>query len=214
MSDKSNKYGYVGVDIPEQSFGNNKGIFNPAEINELVADNKWTQYGQLELNETQTVSSAFADFESLGSYNVHLFTLNNVVPSSATNIGLRVSNDGGTSYEATGYQYAWQRGYPSTFTELKSTSSDRIQINGSIGTGTNDALNGYVYGYNLLDSSKYSFFTFHTIGSLSSSSIYALMSFGSGVKPTAETHNGVRFGTGSFSALTSGSISLYGIRYS
>ena len=56
MSDKSNKYGYVGVDIPEQSFGNNKGIFNPAEINELVADNKWTTFGQLELIETQTVS--------------------------------------------------------------------------------------------------------------------------------------------------------------
>src|SRR6056300_2012916 len=88
--------------------------------------------GKLELIETQTISSSFADFESLGSYNVHLFTFNNVVPSSATNIGLRVSNDGGTSYLATGYQYAWQRGYPSTFTELKSTSSDRIQINGSI----------------------------------------------------------------------------------
>jgi len=167
--------------------------------------------GTLELIETQTISSSFADFESLGSYNVHLFTLNNVVPSSVTNIGIRVSNNGGTSYLSSGYQYAWQRGYPSSFTELINTSTDRIQINGSVATGTNDALNGYVYAYNLLDSSKYSFFTYHTIGTNTPSSIYALMSFGSGVKPTAETHNGVRFGTGSFTTLTSGSISAYGI---
>ena len=53
---KSNKYGYSGVDIPTQAFQANVGKFDPAEINELVADNKWTQYGQLELIETQTVS--------------------------------------------------------------------------------------------------------------------------------------------------------------
>ena len=30
----------------------------PLEINELVADNKWTQYGQLELIQTSTASSS------------------------------------------------------------------------------------------------------------------------------------------------------------
>ena len=47
----SNEYGY----IPEvaQSFGDNTGVFDPADINNLVKDNKWTQYGQLELIETQ-----------------------------------------------------------------------------------------------------------------------------------------------------------------
>jgi hypothetical protein len=37
------EYGY----IPEvaQSFGDNTGVFDPADINNLVADNKWTQYG-------------------------------------------------------------------------------------------------------------------------------------------------------------------------
>ena len=54
---KSNKYGYSGVDIPTQAFQANVGKFDPAEINELVADNKWTQYGQLELIETQTASA-------------------------------------------------------------------------------------------------------------------------------------------------------------
>jgi hypothetical protein len=167
--------------------------------------------GKLELIETQTISSSFADFESLGSYNVHLFVLNNVVPSAVNLVGLRVSNDGGTSYLSSGYQYAWQRGYPSTFAERKSTSSARIEFAGNIGTGTNDCVNGYVYAYNLLDSSKYSFFSWHTMGRNSSAAIDGLFSFGSGVKPTAETHNGVRFGTGSFTNLTSGTISLYGI---
>ena len=75
---KSNKYGYSGVDIPTQAFKANVGKFDPAEINELVADNKWTQYGQLELIETQTYSSAVTaiDFTSIqeSTYNVHFMT--------------------------------------------------------------------------------------------------------------------------------------------
>jgi hypothetical protein len=37
------------------------------------------------------------------------------------------------------------------------------------------------------------------------------MNFGSGVLPTAETHNAVRFGALSFNALTNATISCYGI---
>ena len=204
-------YGYIGQNLPNQT-KSNSGVFSISDVADLEKQGKFG--GSLELIEEQTISSAFADFTLLqeSKYDVHKFELINVVPNSADNIGLRFSNNGGTSYTATGYQYAWQRGYPSTFTEIKSTSSDRIQINGSIGTGTNDALNGYVYCYNLGNSSKYSFITQQTIGSLSSSSIYALFSFGGGVLPTAETHNAVRFGTGSFNVLGSGTIKLYGVK--
>ena len=55
---KSNKYGYSGVNIPTQEFNDNKGKFDPNEINELVADNKWTQYGQLEHIKTQTATNS------------------------------------------------------------------------------------------------------------------------------------------------------------
>jgi len=165
--------------------------------------------GKLELIETQTISSAFADFESLGSYNVHLFQLSNVKPTTTANIGLRLSNDGGSSYISSGYQYAWQRGQSSgSFDEIKSTSRDRIIIAGD--ATTTGSFNLYIYAYNLLDSSKYSFFTFQGT-SVNSTSTNYIMNFGSGVKPTAETHNGVRFGELSFSALASGTISLYGI---
>ena len=79
----SNKYGYIADTGPEQAFRSNTGVFNPADINELIAENKWTNFGQLELIETQTVSSAAAtvDFTSIqeSTYNVHLLTWNNIL---------------------------------------------------------------------------------------------------------------------------------------
>ncbi len=192
-------YGYLGQNTPNQTV-NNSGVFSITDSKNLQSQGKLG--GSLELIEEQTISSAFADFTNLGNYDVHLFQLYNVVPSSTDNIGIRFSNNGGTSYISNSYQYAWQRGYPSTFTEIKSTGADRIILNGNIA----DNLNGYVYAYNLLNSSKYSFITQQTLGGL------PIFSFGGGVLPTAEIHNGVRFGTGSFSTLTSGTIKLYGVK--
>ena len=45
----SNKYGYIADTGPEQAFRSNTGVFDPADINELIAENKWTNFGQLEL---------------------------------------------------------------------------------------------------------------------------------------------------------------------
>jgi hypothetical protein len=48
--------------------------------------------GKLELIETQTISSAFADFTSIqeSTYNVHLFQLSDVIYNSTANILLLV----------------------------------------------------------------------------------------------------------------------------
>ena len=213
MSDKSNKYGYVGVDIPEQSFQSNKGVFNPAEINELVADNKWTQYGQLELIETQNVSAvSSADFTSLGSYNVHFLTISDfTLATDSQQICMRLSTDNGTSFITSGYQHAIQNGYSDgTFSETKSTSQNRMRIAGNFGNGTNENGNAYVYLYNLLDSSKYSFTTSHAMGMHPNATLGGGFSFGSNVLPTSATHNAfqVRASSGNFSA----DISLYGIK--
>ena len=48
----SNEFGYI-PESPEQSFGNNKGIFTPTDIYDLTRADKYTSYGQLELIETQ-----------------------------------------------------------------------------------------------------------------------------------------------------------------
>ena len=53
---KSNKYGYSGVDIPTQAAFANVGKFDSSEINELVQEDKWTTFGQLELIQTEVSS--------------------------------------------------------------------------------------------------------------------------------------------------------------
>ena len=58
----SKEFGYIGKEVT-QSFRNNKGIFTPQEIIELDQENKWTNFGQLELIETQTVSSSTSNLE-------------------------------------------------------------------------------------------------------------------------------------------------------
>ena len=78
------EYGYI-PESPDQSFGNNTGIFSPNDIYDLTRADKYTQYGQLELIQTQTVDDSdhseeinAVDFTSLGDYNVHFLTYNNL----------------------------------------------------------------------------------------------------------------------------------------
>lgn len=211
MSDKSNKYGYVGADIPAQSFGANKGVFNPAEINELVADNKWTQYGQLELIETQTYSSAvsYVDFTNIKQdiYNVHFITMSNAQGSNAQ-VQMQFYESGVLETSSV-YDYALQFcASNGTFLELKSNSAGHIQI----GNSSNDPQNGYIYCYNLGDSTKLSYATSHYMDDDSGDSRSVAM-FGGGVMHQTSTVDGIRLklNSGNYSSFI---FSLYGIRYS
>ena len=204
------EFGYI-PEAPEQSFGNNKGIFTPKDIYDLTRADKYTNYGQLELIETQTVSGASqVDFTDLGTYNVHFATFSNIRGSSTNKVlYLRVSNDSGVTYQSSGYQIAYfTRNTFGSNTDGRSTSYSAMFCSYPVGDSTNEGTNGYVYMYNLLDSSKYSFSTIQA--SMLDSSPYLNCTFGSNVKPTAETHNAIRFllsgGT------MSGTISLYGIK--
>ena len=215
MSDKSNKYGYVGVDIPAQSFGTNKGVFNPAEINDLVANNQWTTFGQLELIQTQTASSdSFIDFTAIqeSTYNVHFLTVNNYQANTDNTI-LTIDCFESGVLKTSGYQVAIQGGRADgTFSEYKSTSSTNGIVN--IGSGIDNAsassANGYCYFYSFGDSNKFSYSTFQWSYTYYTD-VYE-MNFGSGVLPVASTVNGFRVipNAGTFSA----DLSLYGIRYS
>jgi len=170
--------------------------------------------GKLELIETQTASSDSAvDFTSIAesTYNVHFVTLNNISANSSgypdtSQVRLRVSDDGGTTYEsgASDYQYAFE------FVKTNGTSGERrdsantdMLLTGRA-TNTNEVINSYVYLYNLGDSAKYSFVTHHqSIGSDEETM------FGSQVYTTASTINAIRFFISGFTM--SGDISLYGI---
>ena len=173
--------------------------------------------GKLELIETQTVTSSTAtvDFTSLGNYNVHFLTLSNVFYSN-TNVltRLRLSNNGGTSFITSGYQYAYQQGNDAgSFSENKSTSDSYINLIPNTGNEATETTNAYVYFYNLGDSSKYSFLTYHTSGMDSTSTNYQ-MSFGSAVLPIAEVHNSFQIMESLGTRIFYGKFSLYGIRYS
>ena len=206
---KSNKYGYSGVDIPTQAFKANVGKFDPDEINELVAEGKWTTFGQLELIQTQSVSSAVCDFTSLGDYDIHFLTFFDIEVTTQTEFGYRLSDDGGTTYE-TGYQFANQRGKASnSFQERKSTGQDSARLCGDITTASTSRASGYVYFYNLGDSAKYSFSTSHTTFMEGTTQAFE---FGSQCYATASTINGIRFGEATgVTAITTGTFSLYGI---
>ena len=77
----SSEFGYI-PESPEQSFGNNKGIFTPTDIYELTRADKYTNYGQLEFIETQTHSSSvsYIEFTDIKQdiYDVHFVTLNDI----------------------------------------------------------------------------------------------------------------------------------------
>ena len=210
----SNEFGYI-PESPEQSFGNNKGIFTPTDIYDLTRADKYTNYGQLELIETKTITSdtSAVDFTNIKEniYNVHFLTVNDLHLASDNNLAqIRLSSDSGSSFVSSGYQSAVQRGSSTgSFAEDRSTSLGYIRFISNMGNATNETGNAYMYLYNLGDSTKYSFTTMQSIG-LNSAGTF-IMGFGVGMLPTATTHNAIRFMLNSVD-IASVDVSLYGIK--
>ena len=213
------KYGYVGKesDIPQQAFKANAGVLSVNDHLALSQENKLTQFGQLELIETQTVDDSdfsenilYVDFTNLGDYDVHFLTYSDFQTQGYGYPSVRFSNNGGSSFISAGYQYAYFSYYnTSSFQESRSISADTIRLSHN----QYQNMNGYVYLYNLLDSSKYSFTTSHN-SNVAGNNVTNDMAFGSGVKPTAEVHNAIRFRMNNANYIGALKISLYGIRYS
>lgn len=200
-------FGYIGQNQTKQKV-KNSGVLSSFEISHL--EKQGHAGGSLELIAEQTISNSLVDFTSLqeNKYDVLVFQFINVKLNSTGNMAMRLSNDGGSSYIVTNYQYAWQRGRSSgSFDEVKSSNRNRIIIAGD--TTTTGSNNMYLYCYNFGNSSKYSFVTTQTILESAGTTI---INFGGGVQPTAEVHNAVRFGSLDFNALASGTIKLYGVK--
>ena len=203
------KYGYVGKesDIPQQAFKANAGVLSVNDHLALNQENKLTQYGQLELIETQTLTSGNTlDFTDIKQdiYNVHFLTGNDIESAFAnTAISIRLSNDNGSTFESSNYQYALQyMGVNGVFGESKSTTASEMRF---MSDSANENKGGYSYLYNL-GSSKYSYAT-------SQAMEHTYAQFSSSVYTVAETINAIRILTPNSNAWT-GTLSLYGIRYS
>ena len=208
---------YIPKDAVTQAFKSNKGVLTPNQIIELDNENKFTKFGQLELIETQTISSTptTIDFTSIKEniYNVHFMTYNNVHGNSTTaqDLGARVSNDGGSTYESSNYTHANQDGRTDgTFSEIKSTSENRFMLAPDLDNETNASLNGYVYFYNLGDSTKFSFVTDYNF--LFQSAVGGRFRSGSSVYTVTETINAIQLIGHSGGGFNAGVVSLYGIR--
>ena len=167
--------------------------------------------GKLELIETQTITTTtLVEFDLTGSYNVYFLTFNDVKLIDTKELLLRFSDDGGVTFEASGYQYASQRGDSAgNFSEVKSTSDSHIIGISSNGSSTNETQNGYMYFYNMLDSSKYGFCTWQSKGFDSAGQ--SEFHFGSGVRSTAVTYNAIQFKDSGGTGVQNGVFSLYGI---
>jgi len=202
-------YGYLGTQ-PNQTV-KNTGVLSVTEAAELQSQGKLG--GSLELIEEQTYSSAvsFVDFTSIqeNKYDVHFMTFNNVNFVSEQVPALRFY-ESGTLETAGVYQYASQQCQSNgSFTETRDTVSTFLGL-GNYAVGPS---NVYCYLYNLGNSSKYSFITFHNVNTdADASPSEAVAEFGGGVLPQASTVDGIRF-TGHLGAnLSSFNIKLYGVK--
>ena len=209
------EYGYI-PEAPEQSFGNNKGIFKPKDIYDLTRADKYTNYGQLELILTQTISSStndaiFSDIKQ-DIYNVHFLTWS-CQPNTDTTQLVGRFYESGVQETASVYQVANQ------YNTSGGTSNDGGRSTGInyiyydnywSGTASYERHNGYAYFYNLGDSTKYSFMTAHRTTTGYNSTDY-VTGFSSSVLPQASEVDGFNIGYGD-NNINNGTFSLYGIK--
>ena len=193
----------------------NSGVFDVNDIRYLMDYQQWATPGELQLIETQTASGVSSvNFTNIQGnvYDVHFITFNDIDSSTDNEeLQVRFSNDGGSSYESSNYQHARQYGNASgSFGEVRSTSVDAIDISNAIGNASNEKGNAYCYLYNLNDSTKYSFVTFHS--SVQNNSNVQTIAFGSAVYTQTETIDAIQVLLDNSSNI-SGTISLYGIRF-
>ena len=207
----SKEYGYIGKEVT-QAFRDNKGIFTPQDIIELDQENKWTNFGQLELIQTQSASNVNAlDFTSIqeSTYNIHFITVTNFQATGSSTGGKIELFESGVIETGSVYHYYYQERDNGTGadTENRSTSSTGTGIDYDFDPAT--PRNNYFYLYNAGDSTKYTFYNFMYTGMNNGGHVYK---FGGGVLPQASVVDGFRIQSSNTNNINIDSVSLYGIR--
>lgn len=213
MSDKN--FGYIGKKI-NQSFGNNKGVLGTEEINKLVEDDKFSQYGQLELIETRTVTTSTAQLDwtdiKENIYDRHLLTYTNVSTDTANqHLVMRVSVNGGTSFTTSNYDISGDYALPTGGGNYYTTTNDWIYLSGPFGNLTHETTQGYAVLYNFGNELDYPLLTGKDIQINHS----AVMQYSNnvGMKQTTQRHNAFRLYLHTISAnILTGTFSLYGYK--
>ena len=204
-------FGYIGdtsTSVKQQV--KNKGILTTQESFDL--ERQGFLGGSLELivQQSHSLDVGIVDFTSIKEdvYDVHLLQFFDLATDgTSSNIRLQLYENG-VLETASVYQRARQFGDTSgTFTEDNTTSTDAMTIcnyKGSVRTG-----NGYIYLYNLGNSSKYSFATFQTLGGHTTDQI----NFGGAILSQASKVDGIRILGGSGTTnMTDYNLKLYGVK--
>ena len=214
-------YGYVGdtsTSIKQQV--KNAGVLSVSDVLDL--EGKGQLGGSLEFIAEASYSSdvTFIDFTSIQEtkYDVHLFEYKNLkINTNSQNYGFQFY-ESGVLETGSVYQYAEQVGSTNSFAEFKSTSDTLATVGksasvGGIGGG-GKSLNGYVYLYNLGNSSKYSFVTHHSfnVDPFAGAGTVHSFRFGGAVLPQASTVDGFRFKGTTSADIQSYDIKLYGVK--
>ena len=204
----SNEFGYI-PESPEQSFGNNKGIFTPTDIYDLTRADKYTNYGQLELIETQTVSGvSTVDFTSIkeDEYGVHLLIAHGLNKSSVDVVCLRFY-ESGVLETGSVYKYGFEELQSNnTGQQIRSTAQTFLQFEVA---NTAEDTAGYNYFYKLGDNTSYSY---QTTQYINDDNPRIKFYFGGGSLPQNSIVDGFRLFTNSGNNFN-GVFSLYGLKF-
>ena len=202
-------YGYIGdtsTSIKQQV--KNEGVLSIDDIHELQEAGQLG--GSLDFIANGEASSSTIDFvDKFSDYDIHVIFLEDLVPTTQTEFGIKFSNDSGSSYEASNYSFSNLRVYDDGTTgERNSTSQSSIRLGGDV--LSNSEFNGYFYIFNANSSGVYTLTSGHN--TYLQGTAYAF-EWGGGEYSAAETVNGIRIGEGTgTTAFSSGTARLYGLK--
>ena len=187
----------------------NTGLYTPSEILQLTKDGSWG--GSLELIKENSFSSVgdllFTDIKE-NIYDVHILRITQDCTGDPINY-LRLSNDGGSSYEDSNYRYAsYISDSASAGGENRSNASTQILFNYGGGIGANELQNFEATFYNIGDASKYSFVTGQSVNLGSTASVLSWST--NGCYTVAETINAIKFYMSG--GTRTGTAKLYGLK--
>ena len=200
-------YGYLGQNQPNQTVSNS-GVFSITDVAELQSQGKLG--GSLELIATETYSSdvSYIDFLSIqeNKFDVHFMSILKLTSGASSHQHRIQFYESDILETANVYDYAFQYGsVTGSFGDANRGTNTQLAIENTGSEGISQ--NGYLYFYNLGDSSKYSFLTHHNFSDRTGADIFT---FGSGVMKQSSTVDGIRLLTTSGN-FTDFDISLYGI---
>ena len=193
----------------------NIGLYTPSQILQLTKDGSWG--GSLELIQSQTTASSTAvNFTNLKGaiYDIHLVVYKRILfTSSGNNLSIRISDDGGSSYESSNYQFAmWYSSQVAGHNQYRNNSASQIDI-GLVGnTSSGTSMNGYFYMYNANNSSENTLFSGHGV-SFGSTAHHGQASFwGGGTYTQGATVNGLQLKGDGGDTFAGGTIELFGVK--